>query len=69
MAGPQIKPGGPGRPGGPGKGPKGPFSKPKNVKQTIKRLWGYISADMPMLIVVIFCVITNTISTFKLCKI
>ena len=57
MAGPQI------RPGGPGKGPKGPFSKPKNVKRTLRRLWGYISADMPLLMVVIFCVITHTIAT------
>lgn len=57
MAGPQLKPG-----GGPGRGPRGPVSKPKEMKKTLLRLWEYISADMPMLIVVIFCVILHTVA-------
>ena len=42
MAGPRGMGPGPGGPGGPGRGMGG---KPKNTKQAIKRLFGYISAD------------------------
>lgn len=64
MAGPQLRPGGAGKgPGGHGRGPGAPFSKPKNVKQTIGRLWGYISDDKARLGLVFFCVIMNTISS------
>ncbi len=64
MAGPQLRPGGAGKgPGGHGRGPGAPFSKPKNVKQTIGRLWEYISDDKARLGLVFFCVILNTISS------
>lgn len=53
---------GPGRrrgPGGPG-GPGMPGAKPKNLKKTVTRLFGYISKDVPKLVLVFFCVIANT---------
>ena len=49
---------GPGGPGGPG--PRGMGGKPKNTKQTIKRLFGYISADSWKIGIVFLCVILNT---------
>ncbi|MBQ8634400.1 MAG: ABC transporter ATP-binding protein [Lachnospiraceae bacterium] len=55
---------GPGRPGGgPGHGPKGmrgPGGKPKNAKAAIKRIFSYIKHDVPMLLIVLVCVLTNT---------
>ena len=55
-----------GRKGGPrpgGRGRKGmPGGKPKNVGRTLRRLWKYISADMPKLVFVFFCVIFSTVS-------
>ncbi len=58
--------GGPGK-GGPGKGGPGghrgmPGGKPKNIKQTLGRLWGYISRDRWKLILVAFCVVVNTLT-------
>ena len=51
---------GPG-PGGPGKkGMRGPGGKPKNAAATIKRVFGYIRNDVPLLVVVLFCVLANT---------
>ena len=37
-----------------------PVSKPKDMKKTIKRLWGYISEDKIKLGIVIVCVIIAT---------
>ncbi len=48
--------GGPGRPGMPG-------GKPKDMKKTIGRLFGYISNDVPKLVVVFFCVIGSTVAS------
>lgn len=56
---------GPGRrrgPGGPG-GPGMPGAKPKNLKKTVTRLFGYISKDVPKLVLVFFCVIANTVTS------
>ena len=48
-------------PMGPGpKGMRGPGGKPKNTKATIRRIFGYIKNDVPMLVLVLFCVLTNT---------
>ncbi len=63
MGGPGM--GGPGRPGpgGPGGGPgrnvraKG---KPKNTKDTIKRLWSYISRYKLLLLLVLICMMCST---------
>ncbi len=49
---------GPG-PGGP-KGMKGPGGKPKNTKAAMKRIFSYIKNDVPMLVIVMICVLTNT---------
>ncbi len=49
---------GPG-PGGP-KGMKGPGGKPKNTKVAMKRIFSYIKNDVPMLVIVMICVLTNT---------
>ena len=52
---------GPGRPGGPGpRGMGGPGGKPKDTKAVLGRIFRYIKNDVPMLIVVFFCVITTT---------
>lgn len=50
---------GPGGPGGPG-GMRGNGGKPKNAKATIGRIFGYVKNDVPMLIIVLLCVLTNT---------
>ena len=57
---------GPG-PGGPGRGPgRGPAArgggKPKNSKETIKRLLKYLEQDRLMLAIAFICVIANTIT-------
>ena len=57
---------GPG-PGGPGRGPgRGPAArgggKPKNSKETIKRLLKYLEQDRLMLVIAFVCVIANTIA-------
>ena len=57
-----MGPGGPG-PGGPGGGPRGmrgPGGKPKNAKAAIGRIFSYIKNDVPLLIIVLLCVLTNT---------
>lgn len=54
-----------GRPQGPhgGHGPRGMAGgKPKNVKQTVGRLFGYISQDKWKLIVVCLCVVGGTVA-------
>lgn len=61
--GPMMKGPGPRRgPGGPG-GAGMPGGKPKNMKKTVGRLFGYISEDTPKLVFVFFCVIANTIAS------
>ena len=53
---------GPG-PGGPGHGPggmRGPGGKPKDAKAAVKRIFSYIKNDIPMLVLVLVCVLTNT---------
>ncbi len=49
---------GPG-PGGPG-GMRGPGGKPKNTRAAMKRIFSYIKNDVPMLVIVMICVLTNT---------
>lgn len=51
-------------PGGPGRGGRGPMpmGKPKNAKQTIKRLFSYISHEKVKLGIVFLCVIGGTIA-------
>ena len=58
MPGPKMGPGGPGR-----KGMHGPGGKPKNMAATIRRVFGYIRKDVPVLIVVLVCVLINTACT------
>ena len=41
-------------------GMKGPGGKPKNTKATIRRIFSYIRNDVPMLLIVLICVLTNT---------
>ena len=52
------------RPMGPGghgpRGMRGPGGKPKNTKATVGRIFAYIRKDVPMLVLVLFCVLTNT---------
>ncbi len=62
--------GGPGSPGPGGHGPggrrglgAGPKRMPKDMKQTVKRLLGYLNEDKGKMILAFFCVIVNTIST------
>ena len=50
-------------PGGHGPGPRGmhgPGGKPKNAKATVGRIFSYIRNDVPMLVLVLVCVLTNT---------
>ncbi len=57
-------PGGPGGgPGGPGRGAMQGASKPKNTKDTIKRLFNYISAYKLRLVFVLFCMAFSTCSS------
>ncbi len=55
---------GPGR-GGPGRGPggRGPGGKPKNVKKTIGRLLSYVGKYKPVLILVFFFMLLNTVTS------
>lgn len=51
---------------GPGHGPRGgrgPGGKPKNAKQTIKRLFSYLEKEKMKLFFVVLCVILNAIAT------
>ena len=68
-AAPGRGPGAGGPPGrGPGRGPGGPMGpggkgfKPKNSKQTIKRLLSYIEQDKYKMIVAYICVLVNTLA-------
>ena len=38
----------------------GPGGKPKNAKAAVKRIFSYIKNDVPMLVIVLICVLTNT---------
>lgn len=53
-------PGGPGRGGPGGRGAMKASSKPKNTKQTIKRLFSYISAYKAHLLLVFVCLLFST---------
>ena len=58
----------PGRgPGGPGRGPGGPGprggGRPKNSKETIKRLLSYLEHDKYKMIIAFICVFANTLAT------
>ena len=44
-----------------GKGMKGPGGKPRNTKEAVGRIFGYIRNDVPMLVIVLICVLINTI--------
>ena len=52
-------------PGGPGPGPRGGMGggKPKNTKDTIKRLMGYFGRHWPKFIIVLFCMLASTITS------
>lgn len=50
---------GPGGPGGPG-GPKGGFQRPKNTKNTLFRLLGYLKKDTHLLFLVVFLILIST---------
>ncbi len=57
-------PGGPGRgPGGPGRGMRGPGGKPKNTKETIKRLLGYMGEHKFKLVLVLICMLLHTLTS------
>lgn len=47
---------------GPGPGKRGlkPKGKPKNTKQTIKRLWSYVAQYKILLVLVVLCMLINT---------
>ncbi|MBQ8592303.1 MAG: ABC transporter ATP-binding protein [Lachnospiraceae bacterium] len=53
---------GPKRKGGP-HGPGMPFAKPKDTKQTIRRLFSYLEEDKYKLVLVFVCVVLNTIAS------
>ena len=56
----QNKKGKPGPGRGPGRGRNmGPGGKPKNTKETLQRLFGYIKKDKWKLILVFICVIVS----------
>lgn len=57
-------PGGPGpRPGGPGGRHLRAHGKPKNTKDTVIRLWSYISAYKSRLAVVLVCMLCSTLTS------
>ena len=52
--------------GPPGRGPRGPMGgggKPKNTKDTVKRIWGYVSAYKARLILVLFLMLFGTVAS------
>ncbi len=53
--------GGPGGPGGPGRH-GAPIQKPKNAKATLSRLFGYISKQRGLLIVVFICISISSVA-------
>lgn len=52
-----------GRPGGPGRRNPGMKGKPKNTKATIGRLWKYVSAYRWFLLLVLFCMLMQTLAS------
>ena len=52
-----------GGPGGPGRGAMKGKSKPKDTKNTIKRLFSYISAYKKQMVFVLFCMLVSTLSS------
>lgn len=51
-------------PRGRGPGPRGGMGgKPKNTKDTIKRLFAYFSKHIPKFIIVLFCMLTSTVTS------
>ncbi|MBQ3065823.1 MAG: ABC transporter ATP-binding protein [Clostridia bacterium] len=67
-------PGGPGRPNGPGRGPmggprggRGPGirakGKPKDMRRTVSRLFGYVRRFRLQLLLVCLCMIVNTVTS------
>lgn len=63
VKGAMMKGPGPGRGPGRGQGAGMPGGKPKNMKKTIGRIFQYIGADTPKLVLVFFCVIVNTVAS------
>lgn len=63
-SGPRMGPG-PGRPGPGGGGPRNVRAKgkPKNAKDTILRLWSYVSRYKAHLALVIFCMMCSTVTS------
>lgn len=55
MPGPQV------RPGGFGHGRRGPVVKPKNFKETMKRLWQYVDKERNRLIVVFLFILVSAV--------
>ena len=55
-------PGGPGGPGGRGRGPR-PTGKPKNMKNTIVRLFSYIKKHTGLLLLVVLCMLGGTVAS------
>ncbi|MBO5270318.1 MAG: ABC transporter ATP-binding protein [Clostridia bacterium] len=57
--------GGPGmgRPGGPGRRNPAMKGKPKNTRATVARLWRYVSAYRWLLLVVLFCMLLQTVAS------
>jgi ATP-binding cassette subfamily B protein len=49
-------------PGGPGGGPRGGYAKPKDLKKTIVRMFGYIGTRPLMLVGALICVVLSSIS-------
>lgn len=58
---PPPMPGPPGRPGGFGHGRRGPVVKPKNFKETMKRLWQYVDKERSRLMVVFFFILVSAV--------
>ena len=68
MSGKPNKPAGGPPMGGPGHGPGGRHAramggKPKETKQTIKRLLGYLGKDKKHVIIALVCVVISSLST------
>jgi ATP-binding cassette subfamily B protein len=50
---------GPGRPGGHGHMRGAPVVKPKNLRATVRRLWSYLGAERPRLVLIFACVLLS----------
>nr|WP_263324062.1 ABC transporter ATP-binding protein [Neobacillus sp. Marseille-Q6967] len=57
---PPPMPGPPGRPGGFGHNRRGPVVKPKNFKETMKRLWFYVAMERKTLVIVFFLILVSS---------